>query len=195
LKIGVDIDGVIADFVTAFRKLVEKRYDVSLSENDIYAHDLFLVLGVPEQEAKELIRETLVTKLKLVPNAKKSLAYLSRYHKIFVITARPKDLLEQTRKWLKSNGISYHEIVHQNEGEKHGSKLKLDVIIEDNLTEAIRWKGKAKNVLVFDHPWNKSLNVRRLITRVRSWEDIVRFIDNCSQKGDRNLLAKIQAQA
>ena len=182
MKIGVDIDGVIADFVTMFRKLVKKRYGVSLSESDIYAHDLFLVLGVQEQEAKKLIRETLLTKLKLVPNAKKSLAHLSKYHKIFIITARPKDLLEQTTRWLKSNGISYHGIVQQDEGEKHESNLKLDVVIEDNLTEAIKWIGKAKKVLLFDHPWNKSLNVRNLITRVRDWEDIVRFIDNRSQK-------------
>jgi len=138
---------------------------------------------VPKQEAKELIRETLVTKLKLVPNAKESLTYLSKYHRIFIITARPKDLLEQTTKWLKSSGISYHEMVQQDEGEKHGCNLKLNVVVEDNLTEAMRWIGKAKNVLIFDRPWNKCLNVRRLITRVRSWEDIVRFIDNRSQKG------------
>lgn len=178
MKIGVDIDGVIADFVTTFRRLVKKKYGVSISENDIYAHDLFLVLGVPEGEAKQLIRETLKAKLKLVPKAKESLARLSECNEIFIVTARPKDLLKQTVKWLKFNRINYHEIVQQDEGQKYRSNLKLDVVVEDNLTEALKWLGKAKNVLIFDHPWNRSLNVRRLFTRVYDWDGIMSFIKN-----------------
>jgi 5'(3')-deoxyribonucleotidase len=60
--------------------------------------------------------------------------------------------------------------------------IKLDIIIEDNLTDAINWIGKSKVILVYDHFWNKSLNVEKLFKRVRNWKeiiDIIRATEKC----------------
>ena len=173
MKLGFDIDGVISDFVRTFVGIVEKRYDLILEEADIYCHDLNLVLGISKEETCELIRETIKEDLKLNFGAKETLVNLySEGHRIFILTARPHDLAKVTKAWLKKKGIPYHKLVQLNEGEKYLTTVDLDLIVEDNLEDAIGLAKKVKNVLLYDHPWNQTLNVNGLIKRVHSWNEI-----------------------
>lgn len=174
LDLGFDIDGVIADFVKDFLRVVKNEYDLDLTEQNICYHDLYQVLGVNENEAYKLIKENLLKDLDMIPGAKKTLKKLhADGHQIHLLTARPRDFMKTTKNWLKKKGIPYSSILYLNEGEKHLTKLSLDLVVEDNLKEAIRLLGKVKHILIFDHPWNKSYNVREYFKRVYSWNDIL----------------------
>jgi uncharacterized HAD superfamily protein len=177
MRIGVDIDGVIFYFIKSFLPVVREEYGLELEENDFFTHDLFQVLGVPKEKASELIRKAILRDPVLIPKARESLSYLSQNHEIIILTARYPDLFEITKRQLAEKGIPYDQIFCLSEGNKHQSNLDLDVVIEDNFEDAIGWIGKAGLVIVFDHPWNRSLNVEGLFKRVKSWEDIVRVID------------------
>jgi len=173
MKLGFDIDGVISDFVKTFSKIVEKKYDIILKEADIYCHDLNLVLGINKKERDHLIREALKKELALNHGAQETLEKLCEEgHKIYLLTARPHDLLEVTITWLKKNDIPFTELLQLNKGEKYLAKVDLDLIVEDCLEDALEWSQKVKSVLVYDHPWNKTLNVKCLIKRVYSWDEI-----------------------
>lgn len=173
MNLGFDIDGVIANFVKTFIEIVQKKYALSLKETDIYCHELDLVLGIDKEEKNELIRETIKEDLDVYPGAKAIIERLyEEGHKIFILTARPNDLIEVTKTWLKKKGILYTELIQLNEGEKHLAQIDLDLIVEDNLEEAIGLSKKVKNVLVYDHPWNQTLNVKGLVKRVRNWNEI-----------------------
>ena len=176
MKIGIDIDGVISDFVKDFIIVVKKEYGLDLREQDIYAHDLFLVLGITEEEAMELIRKNLIRDLDLIPGVKESLDKLRNENEIYLLTARPDDLNNITKDWLKRKEIPYDELIHLNEGEKHQVNLGLDIIVEDNLKDAIRWLNKSNKVIILDHPWNRSLNVRKLFLRAFNWQEIVEIV-------------------
>lgn len=183
MNLGFDIDGVIADFVKTFIQLVRKRYNLSLKETDIYCHDLDLVLGISKEEKNELIRETIKEDLTLYPSAKETLEKLYREgHKIFILTARPHDLIEMTKTWLKKKRVPYTELIQLNEGEKHLAKIDLDLIVEDNLEDAIGWSKKVKNVLIYDHPWNQTWNVKGLIKRVHNWKEIFEAVQRLKVK-------------
>ena len=121
MKLGFDIDGVISDFVGTFMRIVKKRkYSLTLTENKIYCHDLNLVLGVSKKEGIELIRETLLSEMSVMPKAQRILTSLkSKGHQIFILTARFKDLESTTKAWLKSQGIPYTRLIQLNQGEKY----------------------------------------------------------------------------
>ena len=172
LKIGVDIDGVISNFVKNFKIIVKEQYDIDLKENDIYVHDLYLVLGISKSEAYNLIIKCLSQNLELIDGAKTGMIQLYKEHEIFILTARPKELNGLTEKWLIKNNIPYHKLLHLDEGNKHEAGLNLDVIIEDNLVDVINLIDKTKMVLLYDHPWNRTLDVKGLIKRVYSWDEI-----------------------
>ena len=173
MNLGFDIDGVISDFVKTFIELVEKRYDLRLKETDIYCHDLDLVLGISKEERNELIRKTINKDLTLNLGAKETIEKLyTEGDRIFILTARPHDLVEVTKAWLKKMGIPYTELIQLNEGEKYLAKVNLDLMVEDNLEDAIGWSNRVKNVLVYDHPWNQTFNIKGLVKRVHSWDEI-----------------------
>lgn len=178
MNLGFDIDGVISDFVRTFVGLVKKHYDLILTEADIHCHDLGLVLGISKQERNKLIRETLLEDLTLISGAKKVLVKLySEGQQIFILTARSSDLVNVTKSWLKKKGIPYSQLIQLNEGEKHLAEVSLDLVVEDNLEDAIGYSQKVKNVLVYDHPWNQSFNVKGLFKRVYNWNEILKEIE------------------
>ena len=173
MNLGFDIDGVIADFVNIFSDLAKKKYGVTLTEVDIYCHDLNLVLGVPKDEVVQLITETLKTDLPLYPEAKETLEKLfSEGHRIYLLTARYDFLFQNTLLWLKEKSIPYTDILNLTEGKKYQANIDIDVIVEDCLCDALEWTKRVKNVLIFDHPWNQTNNVKNLLKRVYSWAEI-----------------------
>jgi uncharacterized HAD superfamily protein len=173
MNLGFDIDGVIADFVTAFIELVQEKYGISLTKEEIYCHDLNLVLGITKVERNQLITETLRKDLALNKGAKEALAkLLSEGHNIYLLTARYGALLDETKTWLEKKGIVYTQLLHLCEGQKYLTDINIDLIVEDCLLDALEWTQKISNVLVFNHPWNQTKNVRKLIKRVYSWDEI-----------------------
>ena len=138
----------------------------------------FLLLGVSKEEKHQLVKETLLEDLALIIGAKEALLELySGSNQIFILTARPKELENVTKDWLERKGIPYSQLYQLNEGEKHLADVKLDLVVEDNLEDAIGWSKKVKNILVYDHPWNRSFNVKGLFKRVYCWKDILEEIE------------------
>lgn len=176
LKIGIDIDGVITDFVEAFIEVVKEKYNRRFGEEDIGIHDLYQVLGIREKEALELINYALQRDLNPQKDAVEAINKLYKTHKIFLITARPKHTLDITKKWLKKHRVKYHRLIYLDEGSKHELEEDLDVVIDDHLKEIMRWVGKVPTVIVFNHPWNKSLNVKEHFIRAYNWKDILEFL-------------------
>lgn len=173
MKLGFDIDGVISNFVDTFVEVVKSHYNLTLTEGDIYCHDLNLVLGISKQERNKLIRETLLSDIALMPKAQRTLMKLkTEGHQIFIITARFKDLVAVTKAWLKKKGIPYSQLIQMNEGKKYLAEVELDLIVEDNLEDALEWSQKVDNILVYDHPWNQTFNIKGLIKRVYNWDEI-----------------------
>ena len=171
----IDIDGVIVNFVEGFIEIVNEIYGIKLTEDDIIYHDLNLVLGISKEDAKKLIIKTLELDLSLMPRARESIEILYRDHIINIITARPTELNE-IKIFLESKDIQYHNLYKMKEGEKYKINTKTDVIVEDNLEEALMWSKRVKKVLLFDHPWNKSINIDKKIERVKNWNEIVENI-------------------
>lgn len=174
MKIGIDIDGVISDFVTSFRKLVKEEYGIDFGYDDIHQHDLWKVLGIQKDEVLKLILKTFEYDLGFQPGAVDGIKKLYEKHEIVLVTARPLESKQTTINWLKKHKIPHHDLIFTREGEKHNNKeLSFDVIIDDNLEEITNWIGKATQILVYNHPWNKSLNIKNYFERVYSWDNIL----------------------
>lgn len=181
MKIGIDIDGVISDFVSGFKKVVYNEYEFNLKEEEVKYHDLDLVLGISKKEAMKLIEKTLNIDLPLIKDAKKYINLLKGDHKIILLTARHINH-QLTQKWLNQNNIKYDELYFLNEGGKYKSNINIDVIIEDNLTEALNWTSKINNIIIFDHPWNQSIDIYNNLYRVKNWREIYEYIKKISIK-------------
>lgn len=177
MRIGIDIDGVISDFVSEFNKIILNKYNYPLIDSEIYLHDLYLVLGVKQEECIELIEKTIEKDLNLVKDAKQVLDIIKKQNEIYILTARSIKFKETTIDWLKRKSIPYNKILFLNEGEKYSCIENFDIIIEDCLKDAINWRKKVKNVIIFDRPWNKTLDVKKQLIRVKNWVEILKKIE------------------
>ncbi len=173
MNLGFDIDGVISNFTERFNDVIKNRYGTKLSDQDMYSYDINLVLGIPKEEVTEIVSETLKNDLPLNTQAKETLDKLaSEGHKIYLLTARSNRLTELTTEWLKDKEIPYERLLFLAAGKKCLADVPVDLVVEDNLEEAIELTKKVKNVLLFDQPWNRTLNVRGLVKRVHNWQQI-----------------------
>ncbi|NLF89670.1 hypothetical protein GX563_12755 [Candidatus Bathyarchaeota archaeon] len=174
MKLGFDIDGVIANFTDVLLQTIKQAYGLTLTEKDITSFSLSVVLGITRAEEARLITDILYKDLPIYPEAKETLERLSREgHSIYLLTGRYAPLRELTQTWLKDNGVPYDELHLLEMGKKYQANIEgLDVIVEDSLEEALEWSSRVKTVLVYDHPYNQSLNVKNLTKRVYSWNEI-----------------------
>lgn len=176
MKIGIDIDGVLTNFVDTFIELVKERFGSRFAVEDIRDHDLYKVLGIDKKEAFQLVVETLNRPLEPQKGAIEAVRGLSQSHEIYFITARPNGTEAVTGEWLRSHGLPTERLVFRKEGNKHEHEVNLDVIIDDNIEEVVGWIGKATMIIIFDHPWNKSLNIRNHFIRAYGWRDVLELL-------------------
>jgi uncharacterized HAD superfamily protein len=185
MNLGFDIDGVIANFADPLIEKVRRDYGVTVKESDIYCFDLNIVLGITKAEENKLVMDILSSNLPLYEGAKETLEQLSRDgHCIYLLTGRWSHLRDSTQYWLKEKGVPYTELHLLDVGKKYQANIgPLDIIVEDSLEEALEWTCKVKNILIYDHPWNKTLNVLGLTKRVYNWTDIYREIQRLNDDG------------
>ncbi len=173
MNLGFDIDGVISNFTPQFTDIIRKKFLTTLTDADMYSYDVNLVLGITKDEVADIVTETLKSDLPLNHLTKETLDKLaSEGHNIYLITARSEALIDHTLSWLKEKNITYKGIFHLTGGKKYLAEVSLDVAVEDNLEEALELTKKVKHVLLFNQPWNKTKNVKRLVKRVNNWPEI-----------------------
>jgi uncharacterized HAD superfamily protein len=179
--IGFDIDGVIADFVTEFRKLVREEYGADLQESDIRAHALHLALGVTEEESNALIKRNLLREVELYPGAADGLQSVMRAGaEVHIITARARngEGTEEVERWLAGRGLllgqHYSRIDHASPRQKFTVDAHLDAFVDDDPDELLGMAANRPDVhlVVFDHPWNQTLDVHGRLHRVTDWRSL-----------------------
>lgn len=113
-------------------------------------------------------------------------------HQLYVITARKFSTMKNPlgslsralfRSWTEKNRLPFNDILFCSEENTPPQKLEYcrrisaDIMIDDNPEIAVFLAENGMNVLLFDAPYNQSTEHEN-ITRVRSWNEILRYINN-----------------
>lgn len=190
LKIGIDIDNVISDTFTAYKKKFESDFGTDISVESLYQIFYFdKHFNFDKKKIDKFINNTLHTPKfqSILPpflDAVKTVKKLHKNdHKIHFISGRPHLTYEVTREWLINHGFfietSTLSLCNYESGETDGSmknktirKYQVDLMIEDSLDIARVLNTK---VLLIDRLWNKGRPPKH-IQRVFSWEEIDQII-------------------
>lgn len=154
LKIGVDIDGVLANQIIGVLPIIRKEYGINLNYENVTEWSL----PIKNTNISSIIEEALsddnfILNMPLHLNAQKSIDVIIKKHRIIIITSRQKTCDFATQEWLSSKKIAHHEYINSCDQPK--SAHSLDVLIDD-------YVGHIKNFLedtngyafLFDQPWN-----------------------------------------
>ena len=190
MKIGIDLDEILADSLPALIEYHNATYGTSLTREQFHSYKFWEIWGGTREEAIQKIYDFFKTpyfrNIRPVTGSQKAISILKQNNDLFVITARQDDVAKATKGWINKhfpNAFSgiYFANHYSQKGEPKTKKeicdpLELDILIEDSLDYALECYNPSRKVLLLDCPWNKNSELPQGIHRVHSWKEIVDFI-------------------
>lgn len=198
MKLGVDLDDVIAECAVPYLKAFAERFGVELPE-DLGWHTLARIEDVSAEEKDrfriELYDGSFFADLEAYADAPEVLErVVNAGHEVYFITARNEQRRVVTETWLQEKGLlQYAKAVHlkprwdlpdrqlpTGRYDATGSarykvrlakELELDAFCEDDVTIARSLAEAGIQVFLFDHTWNRDLGHTK-ITRVAGWAEL-----------------------
>lgn len=189
MRIGVDIDGVLADMVTPLDVYHNKKYGTNVSLRDHSTYNLGTVWGCSFKESMDRCFEFYFSDAfhttKPIYGSKLGINRLAHKHDLFIITSRPHDLEERSNAWIhkhfpnKFKGAFHTNQIAAYKGQSSKKKSAIckeqgiTTVIEDHIDYANDCASENIRTILFTAPWNKKIKeLHPLITRVHSWNEI-----------------------
>lgn len=204
MRIGVDLDDVIAVCAVPYLRRFAQEYKVALPDEKEIGWHLLREMDArvsPEERDRfrlKLYDGTFFSQLEMYEDCPIVLERLVQQgHEIYFITARAERRRMVTETWLREKRIlDYAKAVHlkpygefrpdvpRGRYDAEGSaqyktrlaqELSLDVFCEDDVTISLSLAEAGVRVLLFDHPWNRDVSHER-ITRVSGWSEVATLL-------------------
>ena len=182
MRIGLDCDGVICDWVgSVIRHLNHYRKTFIPPDFQPPSWDWFKE-NLSEEDWLWIWRggcQTIFAEASPYPGARQFVEELNELRDIIILTARPKPVWSTTKQWWEKNfypicpaGFNFFYSGLQK------YKVHTDVFIEDNLNYANAYAHKwlMPEVFLLDRPWNQGYNEYLNVTRVPNYEAILQEI-------------------
>jgi uncharacterized HAD superfamily protein len=197
MRIGIDIDDVIAKTGPVFYQKINERFGLDLEFTKVPSYSF-----VDEQVFKKgFSREEFygyLTEMQLNSPYHDSLLVRRGFKKtikklyqegniIYLVSNRHVLILPYTTVWLKNLGIlpfisgvlhnSYSKKPYRKFKINEAKRLKLDVFLEDALDFALPIARAGIKVILFDRPWNQKKPLPKNMFRVDDWEAAAAVIE------------------
>jgi 5'(3')-deoxyribonucleotidase len=175
--IGVDLDGVCADFYSRMREIAAEWFETSLEELPKEVSYGLSEWGVSGKSQYESLHRFAVTQrelfktMPLIAGSRKYLRLLSDegFH-IRIITHRlfihyfHASAVQQTVEWLDSHGIPYWDLCFMKEKEQVGA----DIYVEDNPDNILQLRENGLYTICFANSTNRHVPG----PRAETWQEV-----------------------
>ena len=200
MKLGFDIDGIVADLPRMMVEYINKKFGLNHDVTVFKNHDVSQNKYTDDEELNDeiytallenvVLNNDVIEDVKPYKDAVAAIRKLNKHHSIHYITVRPSDQKEVTVSWLRKHNIpftSVHVIGKNGAGGglvgkgATGRYLNLDFYLDDSpwhLDDMYRYKNRwRKGVGLFTRPWNvnEPLDTSKFI-RFDNWNEVIRHL-------------------
>jgi uncharacterized HAD superfamily protein len=190
MNIGVDVDEVVCNLLTALLDSVHLKWGVKQTMATFAEYNFFSNQYTDCDKTNKSIADDIISWVNDADYLYKAQPYsgvdkviknlLASGHSVHFITARPETTLLSTQKWFATHGIPYtslHVIGHNTSKGILGRELKLDIYVDDHVVniETVLANTKALNFLI-DRPYNRWYTNNKVI-RIDKLQDIQKYIN------------------
>ena len=182
LKIGLDVDGVLADVIHSWLDYNNKIRTPILKE-EISEWDFWKRYQIDKYDFYKELSLCWQTWHK-IPSTEKNLStytnILSHIGNVDIVTAREESTHTYVKSWLVSQKIAYKNYVGVLEGLEK-TKLDYDIFIDDSPINAKSILDAGKSVILYTQPWNLSFDDPRA-KRIFQLKDAIPIIKTLIQE-------------
>ncbi len=176
MKIGLDVDGVLADVIQSWLSY-NNKIRTTISKSDITEWDFWKNFQINKFDFyKEL--SLCWSSWESIPatemDISRSSIDLSKLGTVDIVTAREESTHAHVKNWLESKKITYSNYVGVLEGIEK-TKLDYDIFIDDSPINAKSMLDANKIVLLYTQPWNINFHDER-VRRIHRLKDAVSII-------------------
>lgn len=184
MRIGIDIDGVIAknsieNWMSKIRSVYPEFSVISPT-----SYSIEVLSGLSTQEAIEMFNQSVIENPPLVYENCVNIInnLISMGHEIYIITSRDICLHDETKRWLKANKISNKcHLVFCSFPIKKADFAKeygFSVVIDDNILEYVNSQNEKYSIIIMSQTYNNTYNLSGKMIIVDNWNDIEEEIAN-----------------
>lgn len=180
--LGLDLDGVCADYTVAFKAHVAQTFGIDIDDmEDVHDWDFVkLNWGISsrahfESLHAQAVEEGMFLNMPTLAGVSKALWTLSDAgihirvitHRLFIKGTHQR-VASDTVGWLQKNNIPYRDICFIADKVKVGA----DAYLDDSPGNIEKLRGGGGNAIVFDQPYNRHVDG----LRVHNWDEATRLI-------------------
>lgn len=170
MRIGVDIDGVVADIMPSALSAINKKYELDLHPSMILEYDYRIGEGttVTDEIIRLLQDEEFALNIPVMDKAPQVVRSLKfRGHEVVFVTARKPESMGVTKKWIEQH-FGALEIVHT----EHKQEVAIDILIDDCPFVVRAFAHTGRRAMLYDQPWNRKMEVEYGVRRVHDWYEV-----------------------
>ncbi len=180
MRIGVDLDGVVANFTKGWTKYYEEEFGKKILEDDIQSWGLSEPLTHFKEDldfwkwAKDINGSSIFRNLEVYENSVETLNELSKSgHDIVIISSKPWWSIHDTLMWLGENKIPTKEI-HFIEDKW---TIDCEVYIDDAPYQLENYKENTvdKKIIRFVRSYNKPLDG---VFDIYNWKELIPLLNS-----------------
>lgn len=185
LKIGLDVDGVLADVIHTWLDY-NNKIRRAISKEEISEWDFWGRYQIDKYDFYKELSLCWQTWHK-IPSTEENLSTttsaLSHVGEVDIVTAREESTHTYVKSWLSSQKITYKNYVGVLEGLEK-TKLDYDIFIDDSPINAKSMLNAGKTVILYTQPWNLNFNDPR-IKRIYTLKDAISIIKSITKQSDK----------
>lgn len=153
-RIGIDIDGVLANQIDGLIPRIKERFGVDLQYDDVIdwrlpidTSDIASEIGLALEDCDYVVG------MKAHPGARECLETLFDDNRLSVVTARPESSRHWTLAWLRMNKLWVDDFINASEARK--SDHALDILVDDYVGNILDFLWNTRGIAVLlQQPWN-----------------------------------------
>lgn len=193
MRLGFDLDEVVVNLTPEFENHLAVNYGIDWPKECFIHYDFTKCAFNYDKEVNAKIIEDMLEvandpdfqfQAEPVEGAREVLQKFKRVgHKLYFITARPKQNQPATFKWLRQNDIPFDNLIlagHSEPKGVYGLKFKLDMYVDDlekHLESMWAYKKRwRKGLILLDRPWNNTYYDGSRFIKLKNWKEILRHV-------------------
>ncbi len=174
-RIAVDLDGVLANTMLPFCRILNQRHSKQFSVDSFIRWNAWEIAHITKDEFFRTLDEAWFDWKAIPPTEEdiaEKVARLREFGRLDIVTGRSPETVPPAKSWLKRYGIPFNAFVRT---ASTGAKVKLDyeLFIDDSADlMSLLASSLDKHGVLYTQPWNRDASDMPRIVRVHRWNEI-----------------------